>query len=416
MDGAEGSGGCCLQLKETLLKARRQLCEEAEQFWDQPDLNTGPRDQRGHGGGSDAAGLGGELAHAVLVGAQPCLVVAAGLGQFLRQDIGADHGDAGAAANSRAWRVAGVADQGDPALDPAIHHDLADRVEVEVLSGVHLRQQPGNLPPILSIDAVQHLLLAVDVAVIEPQLLAAAKQETSPGRRSLVDGVDRREPAGRVPDHHPAIKAEVIGQGDPRQIAAEESAEPVFGPEDQPADDRVEAVRSDDNVEPVGGGVLERHGDALGLFDDRLDRILEQVLRVTSCRPEMPATRRRISTSTPRPSWRWNETISVRVRASITAGSTPVHSATSIAGPNRSTACPLVRTRTSGIRSTTVTVNPRRQSQYAAVGPATLAPEIRTRKGSLVMSPTHVSGQCARSSLMFAAPNPDLAQEIGQAA
>jgi len=112
--------------------------------------------------------------------------------------------------------------------------------------------------------------------------------------------------------------------------------------------------------------------------------------RMTStCRPEMPATMRRISTSTPRPSSRWNETISVRVRASITAGSTPVHSATSIAGPNRSTAWPLVRTRASGIRSTTVTANPCRHSQYAAVGPATLAPEIRTRKGCLGMSPTH---------------------------
>ena len=45
------------------------------------------------------------------------------------------------------------------------------------------------------------------------------------------------------------------------------------------------------------------------------------------------------------------------VPASITAGSTPVHSATSIAGPNRSTAL-LVRTRASSIRSTTVTAIP----------------------------------------------------------
>ena len=81
----------------------------------------------------------------------------------------------------------------------------ADRVEVEVVGGVHLGQQPGNLPPILSIDAVQHLLLSVDVAVVKPELFSAAEQETSPGRRGLVNGVDRREPAGRVPDHHPAI-------------------------------------------------------------------------------------------------------------------------------------------------------------------------------------------------------------------
>src|SRR5687767_12503042 len=91
----------------------------------------------------------------VLVGAESCLVVPAGLGQLLSQDIGADHGDAGAAANGRARGVAGVADQSDPTLDPAIHHDLADRIEVEVLSGVHFGQQPGKLPPIASIDLVQ---------------------------------------------------------------------------------------------------------------------------------------------------------------------------------------------------------------------------------------------------------------------
>ena len=42
------------------------------------------------------------------------------------------------------------------------------------ISGVHVGQQPGNLPPIPSIDLVQHLLLPVDVAVIEHELLAAA--------------------------------------------------------------------------------------------------------------------------------------------------------------------------------------------------------------------------------------------------
>jgi hypothetical protein len=186
-----------------------------------------------------------------------------------------------------------------------------------------------------------------------------------------VNGVDRREPSWGVPDHHPAIEAEGVGQGGARQVAAEESAELVLRPEDQATDDRVEAVSSDHEVEPVGRSVLERHGNAVGLFNDRGDRVLEQVLRVASCRliedggsslrmistcrPEIPATRRRISTPTLRLSLRWNETISVRVRASITAGSTPAHSATFMAGPNRSTAWPLLRTRASGIRSTTVT-------------------------------------------------------------
>src|SRR4051794_38087210 len=97
----------------------------------------------------------------------------------------------------------------------------------------------------------------------------------------------------------------------------------------------------------------------------------------------MAAMSRRRSTSTGRPPCRTKERRSVRVLASRTAGSTPVHSATATAGPNRSTACPLVLTRASGIRSTTVTAHPLRCSQYAAVGPATLAPEINTRSGPL---------------------------------
>jgi hypothetical protein len=46
----------------------------------------------------------------------------------------------------------------------------------------------------------------------------------------------------------------------------------------------VEAVGSDDEVEPVGGGVIERHGDGVGLLVDRADRVFEHVLRVASGR------------------------------------------------------------------------------------------------------------------------------------
>jgi hypothetical protein len=46
----------------------------------------------------------------------------------------------------------------------------------------------------------------------------------------------------------------------------------------------VQAVGSDHEVEPAGGSMLERHRDAVGLLDDHLDRVLEQVLRVASRR------------------------------------------------------------------------------------------------------------------------------------
>jgi hypothetical protein len=42
--------------------------------------------------------------------------------------------------------------------------------------------------------------------------------------------------------------------------------------------------RPDDQVEPVGRGVLERDRDAVGLLDDRLDRVLEQIPHVVACR------------------------------------------------------------------------------------------------------------------------------------
>ena len=69
------------------------------------------------------------------------------LAEFLGQDIRADHGDAGAAADRRAGRIPGVTDERDATGSPMVHDDLADGVEVEVLGGVRLGQQPGNLPP-----------------------------------------------------------------------------------------------------------------------------------------------------------------------------------------------------------------------------------------------------------------------------
>ena len=58
----------------------------------------------------------------------------------------------------------------------------------------------------------------------------------------------------------------------------------VFRAEHQSADGGVQAIGPDDQVEPGGGGVLERHRDAVGLLGDGADRVLEQVLGVASGR------------------------------------------------------------------------------------------------------------------------------------
>src|SRR6478609_4529672 len=146
LDGVEGSGGGPLQLEEPLLESGWHPGDEAEQLWHQPDLKTGARDQCGHGAVSDAAGRCDERAHACFVSRQPARIVPAGAAELLGQNVRPDHGDAGAPTHGRAWGVAGVADQGYPAPGPAVHHDLADGVEVEVVGRIDDGQQPRNLP------------------------------------------------------------------------------------------------------------------------------------------------------------------------------------------------------------------------------------------------------------------------------
>src|SRR5690242_14102344 len=66
----------------------------------------------------------------------------------------------------------------------------------------------------------------------------------------------------------------------------------------------------------------------------------------------------------------------VSVQAARTAASSPIRRMTSLVTPRASTAWPPGRS--SGARSTTVTSAPRRRSQCASAGPATLAPATNT--------------------------------------
>ena len=91
------TSGSCLQLGDALLQSPRHRREEAQQRRGQSDLEAGAGGQGRHRGGHDVPEPGGDVAHAVLVGAQPHLVVATGSGEFFGQDIGTDHREAGAA-------------------------------------------------------------------------------------------------------------------------------------------------------------------------------------------------------------------------------------------------------------------------------------------------------------------------------
>jgi hypothetical protein len=77
-------------------------------------------------------------------------VVAVGVSQRVGEEVGADERDGGAAADGRAGGVGGVADEGDPPLRPAVHDDLADRVEVEVVGMSRSASRRGTSQPSLA--------------------------------------------------------------------------------------------------------------------------------------------------------------------------------------------------------------------------------------------------------------------------
>ncbi len=82
----------------------------------------------------------------LLVAGERRAVVAGRGGQFAGQHVGADQGQAGALPGQRRGAVAGVAEQRHPAARPAVHVDLADRVEVEVRRVPMASSSRGDLP------------------------------------------------------------------------------------------------------------------------------------------------------------------------------------------------------------------------------------------------------------------------------
>src|SRR5690606_12599688 len=88
----------------------------------------------------------GVAAHDAVVGGEGGDVVALGGGEFARQHIGADDGQAGAEAG-QGVAVGGVADQGDAAAGVlAVHPDLADRVEEDVVEFGQVGEHAGSVP------------------------------------------------------------------------------------------------------------------------------------------------------------------------------------------------------------------------------------------------------------------------------
>jgi hypothetical protein len=81
-----------------------------------------------------------------------------------------------------------------------------------------------------------------------------------------------------------------------------------------------------------------------------------------------------------RPSASTKVWVPIEVCRARTSSVIPIRSSSSIWAPRKSTPWPPARN--ADACSTTVTSWPRRASQYASVGPAMLAPEIRTFMGS----------------------------------
>ncbi|SKS07026.1 Uncharacterised protein [Mycobacteroides abscessus subsp. abscessus] len=75
-------------------------------------------------------------------GIGPC-VITCGSRDFSCQHIRSDDRQARASTHCRAGAVPGVADERYPALGPGIHAQLGDRIHVEGVGGVDLREHAG---------------------------------------------------------------------------------------------------------------------------------------------------------------------------------------------------------------------------------------------------------------------------------
>jgi hypothetical protein len=259
---------------------------------------------------------------------------------------------------------------GCPPARPARHPDLADRVEVGVGGAVQLREDAGQLPGPVGERLAQQPPLRLQVGVVVAELLGRPEQEQRPRLTGLAHRVHGGGPAGGAPADHPALEAAVVGQGVDPEVAAQEVTEAGLVAEDQPAHVGVQPVGADDQVEAPRWAVLEGDLDPVAVLVQGPDRVAEAVVDVvagglvedevssprmiSTCRSEIPATSPLTSTWMGLRPGRSTTTSSVWVRAACTLGRTPIHSATSTAGPNRSTACPPSPARRAGFCSTTV--------------------------------------------------------------
>ena len=160
--------------------------QEAQRMGDEPDLAARGRDHQVDRRGTDKPALPNHRVERLLIGSESVGEVASGLGELAGQHIGTDDRQAGAAAHRRTGRVTRVADQSYPAAGPSAHHDMGDRVQVEVVGLIKQRQESRRLPPQVAVQVPQQSTLGVGIVPVNIVWSGCAPQESRSSEGSSV--------------------------------------------------------------------------------------------------------------------------------------------------------------------------------------------------------------------------------------
>ena len=111
-----------------------------------------------------------------------------------------------------------------PGPRPAVHHDLADRVEVEVVRAVQLVEQPRQLPAEIAVQVAEQAALGVEVVPVVVVQIVAYATAARPGPGSVSPtGYMAAVCAGRAEADHPVLQLQIVGHREHREVSAEES-------------------------------------------------------------------------------------------------------------------------------------------------------------------------------------------------
>ena len=218
------------------------------------------------------------------IGSQERLVLAEGLlvsparsGELARQHVGGDHGEGRALPGHQGDAERGIPDEGYAASRPAVHPDLADAVEIELLRAIELVEDARAFPLAAPISLAQHGLLQIERRGRGP--LSAAKTNRNSVRSSCSVKRPSIRPGSSVHHIHVLVARTVTPDLERRDHVAELLLEPVLRSEGEPANVRMQTIGADHQVEPALAGMFEVNLHAVRLLLKADDLVVENDFR-----------------------------------------------------------------------------------------------------------------------------------------